>query len=113
MRQIITKLIPSAIKQKIKGSEYYTHRITVKRAVDLASTSKRIDICSAQMAHIFHLSKLSSIEGKICLEIGSGWVLTHALVLYLLGAKKVIATDVVPIAQPQTLHLALRDAIAY
>lgn len=113
MRQIITKLIPSTIKQKIKESDYYTHRTTVKRAVDLASTSKRIDICSAQMAHIFHLSKLSSIEGKICLEIGSGWVLTHALVLYLLGAEKVIATDVVPIAQPQTLHLALKDAIAY
>jgi SAM-dependent methyltransferase len=65
------------------------------------------------MAHVLHLSKHSSIEGKICLEVGSGWVLSHALVLYLLGAKKVIATDVVPIAQPFTLRLALKDAIAY
>jgi cyclopropane fatty-acyl-phospholipid synthase-like methyltransferase len=78
----------------------------------LASSSKRIDICSAQFAHIFHLSKHPSIEGKTCLEIGAGWVLTHALVCYLLGAKKIIATDIVPYAFPDVIPLALKDSIA-
>ena len=113
LRRFITKLLPNALKKKIKESNYYTHRTTVKRATGLALASKRIDLCSAQIAHIFHLAKIPSVEGKVCLEIGSGWVLTHALVLYLLGAKKVIATDVVPIAQPNVLQLALRDATAY
>ncbi len=108
MLSFLKKMIPRSIKKKIKETNYFQHQAVS----NLAATSKRIDICSAQMAHIFHLSKHAPIEGKVCLEIGAGWVLTHALVCYLLGAKKVIATDVVPIAQPDTLLLALRDAIA-
>ena len=108
MQRLISKLLPSALKQKILQSNYYKYRTAIR----LASSSKRIDICSAQFAHIFHLSKHPSIEGKTCLEIGAGWVLTHALVCYLLGAKRVIATDIVPCARPDTLSFALRDAIA-
>lgn len=108
MQRIISKLLPNTLKQKVRQSNYYTHRTAVR----LASSSKRIDICTAQFAHIFHLSTLSSIEGKTCLEIGAGWVLSHALVCYLLGAKRVIATDIVPCAWPDTLSFALRNAIA-
>lgn len=108
MQRLISKLLPNAMKQKIRQSNYYTHRTAIR----LASSSKRIDICSTQFAHIFHLLKRPSIEGKICLEIGAGWVLTHALVCYLLGAKKVIATDIVLCARPDTISLALRHAIA-
>jgi len=107
MERLISKLLPNALQQKMRQSNYYTHRT----ARSLASSSKRIDICSAQFAHIFHLSKHPSIEDKICLEIGAGWVLTHALVCYLLGAKRVIATDIVPCARPDTISLALRGAI--
>ncbi|MBE8233073.1 MAG: hypothetical protein HAW67_05000, partial [Endozoicomonadaceae bacterium] len=108
MKKIIAKVLPSTLKKKLRQSNYYTH----KTAIHLASTSKRIDICAAQFANIFHLSKHASIEGKTCLEIGSGWVLTHALVCYLLGAKKVIATDIAPFAQPDTLFFALKNTIA-
>jgi hypothetical protein len=108
MQRLISKLLPNVLKERVRQSNYYTHR----SAIRLASSSKRIDICSAQFAHIFHLSKHPSIEGKICLEIGAGWVLTHALVCYLLGAKRVIATDIVPCAWADTISLALRDAIA-
>ena len=111
MQGLISQILPNALKQKIRQSKsnYETHR----SAIRLASSSKRIDICAAQFAHNFHLSKHPSIEGKICLEIGAGWVLTHAVVCYLLGAKRVIATDIVPCARPDTISLALRDAIAY
>jgi len=77
----------------------------------LSSTSKRLDICSAQLAHILHLSNCGPLAGKVCLEIGSGWVLSHALVLYLLGAKKVITTDVACQAFPQFLIYAVRESI--
>lgn len=79
----------------------------------MASSSKRIDICAAQFAHVFHLAKHPPLEGKVCAEVGAGWVLSHALVCYLLGAKKVIATDIRPNAYPECIPFALKEAIAY
>lgn len=103
----VGKRLPFGLKQRIWQSGAYTRRTAVR----LASTSKRIDICAAQFAHVLHLSKHPPLEGKICLEIGAGWVLTHALVCFLLGARKVIATDIAPCAQPRTLGLAVREAV--
>ena len=108
MRSQIKKLLPDVLKQKIQQSNYVKRR----SAIRLASSLKRIDICSAQFAHIFHLSKHSSLEGKTCLEVGAGWVLTHALVCYLLGARRVIATDIIPFARPDAIPFALKNAIA-
>lgn len=108
MKLSVSRVIPHSIKQYIKQSNWYTHR----EVSQLAISSKRIDICAAQMAHVLHLSQHPSIEGKVCLELGSGWVLSHALVFYLLGAKKVISSDIVPVARPETLLLAVRQAIA-
>jgi SAM-dependent methyltransferase len=62
-----------------------------------ASASERLDLSAAQIAHVFHLAGFSGklpIRDKSCLELGSGWVLSHAMVFYLLGAKRVIATDI-------------------
>ncbi|MFC1601409.1 class I SAM-dependent methyltransferase [Candidatus Sumerlaeota bacterium] len=108
MRRLIAGLLSEGLKRRIKQSNFYT----TKTARGLALTSKRIDICAAQFAQLLHLSKYGSLEGKTCLEIGAGWVLTHALVCYLLGARRVIATDVVPCARPEMLTLALKGAIA-
>ena len=108
MRRLMATLLPEGLKRRIKQSNYYTTRT----ARQLASTSKRIDICAAQFAQMPHLSKYGSLEGKSCLEIGAGWVLTHALVCYLLGARRVIATDVVRCARPEMLTLALGGAVA-
>jgi hypothetical protein len=46
-----------------------------------------------------------------CLEIGSGWVLSHALVLHLLGAERVIATVIAPVASPSNLRFAVGRAV--
>jgi cyclopropane fatty-acyl-phospholipid synthase-like methyltransferase len=108
MRKLISQLLPNNLKRKIVETDYFKRR----QAIQLAGTSKRIDICAAQFAHILHLSNHSSLEDKVCLELGAGWVLSHALICYLLGAKKVIATDIVPFAQPEVLSLSLKNAIA-
>ena len=84
IKRLALKILPDKLKEKIKQSNIFKRRTAIK----LASSSKRIDICAAQFAHVLHLSKQSSLEGKICLEIGAGWVLSHALICYLLGAKK-------------------------
>jgi hypothetical protein len=110
MRQSIVRIIPKALMDKFRPSQSF-ETVQMKECRKLASTSKRLDICSAQLAHILHLSNCAPLAGKVCLELGSGWVLSHALVMYLLGAKKVIATDVVYKAFPQFLSYAVRGAI--
>ena len=77
----------------------------------LAKTSKRLDICSAQFSQNHHLTSHPILEGKKCLEIGSGRVLSHALVCYLLGAKKVIAVDLNRIARPGNLSISINNSV--
>ncbi|MDZ7859548.1 MAG: methyltransferase domain-containing protein [Candidatus Krumholzibacteriota bacterium] len=108
MKRLISRILPASLKHKIRQSSFSKHR----QANQLASSSKRIDICAAQFAHILHLSKYPSLEGKVCAEIGAGWVLSHTLVCYLLGAKRIIATDIKPNAYPESLSLSLKGAIS-
>lgn len=102
----IRRLIPVSIKSILNryGYELYS-------AHQMASTSKRLDICAAQIAQMLHLSTHGPLENKVCLEIGAGWVLSHALIFYLLGAKKVITTDLSPHAHPRVLKDAVRKSI--
>jgi hypothetical protein len=107
MKQLISEFLPVRVKDGIQHSSYY--KLWLARR--MAATSKRIDICSAQIAHLLHLSSHRPITDLVCLEVGSGWVLSHALVFHLLGAKRVIATDVLPHAQPSVLKAAFRNAV--
>jgi hypothetical protein len=83
---------------------------TQLQANRLASSSKRLDLVAAQVARVLHLAGAPSLKGKTCLEIGCGWVLSHTFVFHLLGAKRVIATDIAPIAHPNVLSRAVGDA---
>ena len=95
----VARFLPSGIKLRIRSSGIY-NRIVARK---LASTDKRLDVCAAQVAHVLHLSGFSGklpLRGKVCLELGSGWVLSHALVFHLLEAKRVLATDTQAMAYP-------------
>ncbi len=107
MIKLINKIIPSKITSKIKSSDIYVRR----EAKSLAGTSKRLDICAAQIAQLLHLAKINSLAGKKCLEVGSGWALSHSLIFHLLGAKQVIATDIAPLAIPESLNIAVKQSI--
>lgn len=84
-------------------------RVDAVRARLLARSSKRLDVVAAQVAHLLHLSGLD-VRGRVVLELGSGWVLSHALVLHLVGARTVIATDLEPQAHLPALREAIRSA---
>jgi SAM-dependent methyltransferase len=101
MLRLLKKIIPEKIKIK---------RQNIKEAQHLATSIKHLDICASQVAHMLHLSGRPSIEGKVCVEVGSGWVLSHALIFHLLGAQKVIATDIAPLAYPQFLFDSVHRA---
>lgn len=110
IHSMISKFLSKSIKKKIKKTRFWKFNT----AYSLSGNSKRLDICAAQMAHILHLANLSDknpISGKVCLEMGSGWVLTHSLVLYLLGAKKVIATDVENNVLPHFIKRSVEKSI--
>lgn len=104
----LKKLIPIHLKSKLVK----LHFLNKLRARHLAMTAKRLDICASQFALVLHLSPDIPIKDKNCLEIGSGWVLSHAIICHLLGARKVIATDVTPMANPVYLKAALHKAEA-
>jgi len=96
-RKIIGRFIPKTIKRNISAKR-------------LANTSKRLDLCAAQFANMLHLSDISSLKNKVCLEIGSGWVLSHALICHLIGAEKVYVSDIEPLAYPPSLNYAVRNS---
>jgi cyclopropane fatty-acyl-phospholipid synthase-like methyltransferase len=83
------------------------------KAKHLATNNKRLDICAAQFAQLLHLAQTGGLEGKTCLEVGSGWVLSHALVCHLLGAERVIATDIYPMAHYARLYEAVHQSVSY
>lgn len=81
-------------------------RVDALRARLLARSGKRLDVVAAQLAHALHVAGLT-VRDRTCLELGSGWVLSHALVLHLLGARAVIATDLTPQAHLPALGAAV------
>ena len=99
----LIRKIKILIPNKVKDGFY---------AMKLARTSKRLDICAAQFALNFHLldKDLSFLNNKVCLEIGSGWVLSHALICILLGAKKVFVSDIFSHARPKMLKQCISNS---
>jgi cyclopropane fatty-acyl-phospholipid synthase-like methyltransferase len=102
------RFIPDRIKVLAQRHQIY-NRYTAGR---LARRARRLDLCAAQFAHLLHCVPHLGLENARCLEIGSGWVLTHTLVCYLLGAQGVTATDILPLAQPTFLREAVRGSDA-
>ncbi len=106
------KLVPGNLRWTLQRSKIVSNFVNSARAKRLAQTNKRLDICSAQLAHALHLTGID-LRGKTCLEIGTGWVLSHAVGMHLLGAKQVIATDIDHMARPQTLKYSIGEAVQY
>ena len=108
-RSIARALIPARMRRAVVGSRF----MQARHAAALARGSKRLDLCAAQVANVLHLAGgpgRNLVRDRVCAEVGSGWVLSHALVLHLLGARKVFATDLNPIARPGLLRDAVRLA---
>lgn len=83
------------------------------RARWLAAGPKRLDVCAAQFAHWLGLLENRGFAGPdflrraSCLEIGTGWVMSHALVCHLLGASRVVCSDIEEHAMPSALGRAV------
>ena len=113
MKNLVTSLIDERTKSIIKSFELYQVLYNKMHSNELAVAGKRLDICANEIAiYLLQSGKEKYVlRDKICLEIGSGWLLTHSLVFYLLGAKKVYATDVCPLLQPENIFKAVCKSV--
>jgi hypothetical protein len=106
VRHLYKWSVPDATRAKVRQTSVWNKL----RANRLAASAKRLDLCAGQVAMMLHLAECTSLKGRVCLEVGSGWVLSHALIFHLLGVDRVVATDIAPIAYPQALSKAVQNA---
>lgn len=103
--------LPGRVRAKMRELAFSRRR--AQRAKKLARTSKRLDLCAAHVALLLHLAGLAGknpLRRKCCMELGSGWVLSYAVLFHLLGAERIIATDIERNALPSALHRSLHEA---
>jgi hypothetical protein len=84
-----------------------TTRMVAKK---YAKMDKRLDVCAAQVAFLLHETDKGLIKDKVCMEVGCGWLLTHSIIFYLLGAKKIISTDYTKLAEPEIILDAINNS---
>ncbi|MFN6464971.1 MAG: hypothetical protein RMZ41_024565 [Nostoc sp. DedVER02] len=113
MKNLVKNLLDERTKSIIRSSDLYQVLYNKMHSSKLAVAGKRLDICANEVAiYLLQAGKGKYVlRDKICLEIGSGWLLTHSLVFYLLGAKKVYATDVYPLLQPENIFKAVCKSV--
>ncbi|MEH2270202.1 MAG: hypothetical protein V7K68_17475 [Nostoc sp.] len=113
MKNLVKNLLDERIKSIIRSSDLYQALYNKMHSRKLAVAGKRLDICANEVAiYLLQAGKDKYVlRDKICLEIGSGWLLTHSLVFYLLGAKKIYATDVYPLLQPDNIFQAVSKSV--
>ena len=111
--KLVRRKLPSQIQSAIKENYFFR----IYRAQQIATSKNRLDLCAAETTnYLFHCQSLVEkypLHDKVCLEIGSGWVLSHSLILYLLGAKKVYSTDITKLLSLSAIPKAVRSSVQY
>ncbi|MBX9254618.1 hypothetical protein H1Q63_11780 [Desmonostoc muscorum CCALA 125] len=113
MKNLLKNILDERTKSIIKSTDLYQYIHNKTHSSKLAVSGKRLDICANEVAiYLLQSGKGKyALRDKICLEIGSGWLLTHSIVFYLLGAKKVYATDIDPLLQTQNIVKAVKKSV--
>lgn len=113
MKKLIKNILDRRTKSIIQSTDLYQSLYNKIHSSKLAVSGKRLDICANEIAiYLLQCGKDKYVlRDKVCLEVGSGWLLTHSLVFYLLGAKKVYATDLSPLLQPENIFQAVSKSV--
>ena len=88
--------LPSPIRRSIRcvlgGGAHQAHWTQVLWAWHFARGTKRLDRVAASLGHLVART-VGDVQGKTCMEFGSGHLLSEPLVLWLAGARRVVAVD--------------------
>lgn len=99
LRQILKNILKSGGGHKNSG---WNSQIAYRDASGKMSLENSVDTFCQYLDAL----GIQSLENKDCLEIGTGYVGTHSLVMWLLGANTVTASDLNNIIVPEALHKA-------
>lgn len=91
------RALPPRWRERVKGAlgalghdPGWAQRLRARR---LAETTKRLDRWAPETARLLRIGGIASLEGRDCLEFGSGHLLAEPLIYHLLGASRVVAVD--------------------
>lgn len=87
----------------------WAHRF---RARHLAATRRRLDAVSEDLAGRLRFAEVERLDGRDCLEFGTGHLLSEVLAYHLAGARRAVAVDYFPILQASEMHRACEGADA-
>lgn len=107
----LRRFVPEGARRWIRDRESWRAWQRGRFARRLARTTKRLDLAAAQLTGLLQLAGRPAVTDVDCLEVGAGWVLSHSLVLHLLGARRVVAIDHEVLAEPAVIPVAVREAI--
>lgn len=105
--------LPAPLRKTLRsvlgGGAHQDHWSQTLWAWHFARGTKRLDHVAGPLCH--WISKaVGGVEGKTCLEFGSGHVLSEPLVLWLAGARKVVACDYNRLCRPSFARRAFVHA---
>jgi hypothetical protein len=105
--------LPSPVRRSTRlvlgGGAHQAHWTHALWAWHLARGTKRLDRVATSLGHLVALTA-GTVQGKTCMEFGSGHLLSEPLVLWLAGAQRVVAVDYNPILRPNFARRALLAA---
>jgi hypothetical protein len=108
------EMFPPRARERIKlllnAHGHGQSRLDGMKARDHALGKKRLDRVAQALTAVMAQAGVTSLRGRDCLEFGAGYVPTEALVFYLLGASRSVATDYNAIARMDHLVTAARAA---
>jgi hypothetical protein len=106
--------MPPAVRQRLrillKGGGGHTSSVFNNMIATRDARGKcRIDRCAREFCDYLAASGLGGIEGRRCLEIGTGYVGSSSVVMWLLGARAVTSIDLNRLLVPAALRESIRS----
>lgn len=103
--------LPSYYRQLLKnllksGGGHENSLFNKQIAIRDAQGKCSLETATSIFVNYLEISRINSIEGKKCLEIGVGYVAINSVIMWLLGAKSVYATDLNKILTLEALNIA-------
>jgi len=94
------------LKEILGAGGHGSNFLNAMKAKKDALGKRRLDRVIGNVIEIMHSGGIKSLRAKNVLDFGAGYIMADSLCFYLLGAEKVTAVDLNPIASDRYLALA-------
>ena len=103
--------MPKKLRRWLKtGVPVVAGHIRTRHAIRLARSTKRLDRCLDYLRDVNETCTDFDLEGRVFLEVGAGYVLSHSLAAYVLGAVEVYCSDVSRLASIDAVRTSVMSS---